>query len=55
MLASPGIYWPRRAYEASDCAGGPDLTAARSKLGEEADYLEAIRLIERQAGIEIRG
>ena len=27
---------------------------ARSALGEEADYLEAIRLIERQAGVEIR-
>jgi 3-hydroxyisobutyrate dehydrogenase len=28
---------------------------ARSGLGEEADYLEAIKLIERQAGVEIRG
>ncbi len=28
---------------------------ARRALGEEADYLEAIRLIERQAGVEIRG
>jgi len=28
---------------------------ARSGLGEEADYLEAIRLIESQAGVEIRG
>jgi 3-hydroxyisobutyrate dehydrogenase len=28
---------------------------ARGALGEEADYLEAIRLIERQAGVEIRG
>jgi 3-hydroxyisobutyrate dehydrogenase len=27
---------------------------ARQRLGEEADYLEAIRLIERQAGIELR-
>ena len=28
---------------------------ARARLGEGADYLEAIRLIERQAGVEIRG
>jgi 3-hydroxyisobutyrate dehydrogenase len=28
---------------------------ARGTLGDEADYLEAIRLIERQAGVEIRG
>lgn len=28
---------------------------ARKALGEEADYLEAIRVIERQAGVEIRG
>ncbi len=28
---------------------------ARARLGEGADYMEAIRLIERQAGIEIRG
>ena len=28
---------------------------AREALGEQADYLEAIRLIERQAGVEIRG
>lgn len=29
--------------------------AARAALGEDADYLEAIRLQERQAGVEIRG
>jgi 3-hydroxyisobutyrate dehydrogenase len=29
--------------------------AARGELDPEADYLEAIRLIERQAGVEIRG
>lgn len=29
--------------------------AARGALGEQADYLEAIRVIERQAGAEIRG
>jgi len=28
---------------------------ARAELGEAADYLEAIRLIERQAGVELRG
>lgn len=28
---------------------------ARSLLGESADYLEAIKLVERQAGVEIRG
>jgi 3-hydroxyisobutyrate dehydrogenase len=28
---------------------------ARTVLGEEADYLEAIRITERQAGVEIRG
>jgi 3-hydroxyisobutyrate dehydrogenase len=28
---------------------------ARAVLGEEADYLEAIRITERQAGVEIRG
>jgi len=31
------------------------LQAARAELGEEADYLEAIRVTERQAGVEIRG
>ncbi|HEU4799041.1 MAG TPA: NAD(P)-dependent oxidoreductase [Gemmatimonadales bacterium] len=35
---------------------GKDLLAtARAALGEEADYLEPIRLIESAAGIEIRG
>jgi 3-hydroxyisobutyrate dehydrogenase len=29
--------------------------AARAALGEQADYLEAIRLQERQSGVEIRG
>jgi 3-hydroxyisobutyrate dehydrogenase len=28
---------------------------ARAELGEAADYLEAIKLVERQAGVEIRG
>lgn len=31
------------------------MQLARRTLGEEADYLEAIRLQERQAGVEIRG
>jgi 3-hydroxyisobutyrate dehydrogenase len=42
--------------------GGPVLDVvgevfrrARAELGEEADYLEAIKLVERQAGVTIRG
>lgn len=31
------------------------LAEARALLGEEADYLEAIRMVERQAGVELRG
>ncbi|MGH7497602.1 MAG: NAD(P)-dependent oxidoreductase [Gemmatimonadales bacterium] len=31
------------------------IDAARARLGEAADYLEPIRLIEGQAGVEIRG
>jgi 3-hydroxyisobutyrate dehydrogenase len=31
------------------------LSAARAELGEEADYLEAIKLVEQAAGTEIRG
>ena len=34
---------------------GQFLSEARAKLGEEADHMEAIRLIERRAGVEIRG
>ena len=34
---------------------GAMLHEARSVLGEEADYLEPIRLSERRAGVEIRG
>jgi len=34
---------------------GELFSAARTELGEDADYLEAIKLIERQAGVEIRG
>lgn len=31
------------------------LAEARALLGESADYLEAIRMVEQQAGVEIRG
>jgi 3-hydroxyisobutyrate dehydrogenase len=34
---------------------GELLSRARAALGEAADYLEAIRLIEDQAGVELRG
>jgi 3-hydroxyisobutyrate dehydrogenase len=34
---------------------GTLLSRARAELGEEADHLEAIKLIERQAGAQIRG
>ncbi len=34
---------------------GALMHAARAALGERADYLEAIKLIERQAGVELRG
>lgn len=34
---------------------GALLGAARAELGEAADYLDPIRLTERQAGVEIRG
>jgi len=34
---------------------GEILSRARAALGEEADYLEAIRLVEVQAGVELRG
>ncbi len=34
---------------------GELLNDARAELGEEADHVEAIRLIERRAGVEIRG
>jgi 3-hydroxyisobutyrate dehydrogenase len=36
-------------------AAGRLLAAARAVLGEEADYLEPIKVTERQAGVEIRG
>jgi hypothetical protein len=31
------------------------LREARATLGEQADYLEAVRVVERGAGVEIRG
>jgi 3-hydroxyisobutyrate dehydrogenase len=34
---------------------GTLLSSARAVLGEEADHVEAIRLIEQKAGVEIRG
>jgi hypothetical protein len=34
---------------------GQLLPAASAELGSEADYLEAIKLVEREAGVEIRG
>jgi len=34
---------------------GEVIHAARAALGEDADYLEAIRVVERQAGVELRG
>lgn len=34
---------------------GELLAGARAELGGDADYLEAIRLVEERAGIEIRG
>ncbi len=34
---------------------GELLAGARAALGEDADYLEAIRLVEQRAGVEIRG
>src|SRR5439155_1788740 len=51
-----------RALLAETGVGGPLLEqtgvrrgAARGELGETADYLDPIRLNERQAGVEIRG
>jgi hypothetical protein len=34
---------------------GALLHEARAMLGEQADYLEPIRLAERRSGVEIRG
>jgi hypothetical protein len=31
------------------------MATARAALGEDADYLEAIRLAEQRTGVEVRG
>jgi 3-hydroxyisobutyrate dehydrogenase len=49
LLAETGVDGPLTAI--TDAL----LGAARAELGEDADYLDPIRLIERQAGVEIRG
>jgi 3-hydroxyisobutyrate dehydrogenase len=49
FLAEAGVRGPML-----DLAGEL-FSAARTELGEDADYLEAIKLIERRAGVEIRG
>jgi 3-hydroxyisobutyrate dehydrogenase len=48
LLAETGVVGPvlRRVSK--------QLHEARARLGEDADYMEAIRLIEQQAGVEIR-
>jgi 3-hydroxyisobutyrate dehydrogenase len=48
LLAASGV--PGPVIELA----GRLFSQARAELGEEADYLEAIKLIERQAGVEIR-
>ena len=49
LLAETGVAGPMLGLARSR------LDAARDELGEEADYLDPIRLAERQAGVEIRG
>ncbi|HEU5040620.1 MAG TPA: NAD(P)-dependent oxidoreductase, partial [Gemmatimonadales bacterium] len=49
LLRETGVEGP-----VSDLAGEL-FDRARAALGEAADYLEAIRLIEQQAGVELRG
>jgi 3-hydroxyisobutyrate dehydrogenase len=49
LLAETGVAGPMLELARSR------LDAARDELGEEADYLDPIRLAERQAGVEIRG
>ena len=63
----PGAAGEGRRVSRASCCGRPGwrrrcstspascFCRARAALGEEADYLEAIRLIEAQAGVEIRG
>ena len=49
LLAQTGVSGP--VFELAHAL----LAAARAELGETADYLDPIRLIEQQAGVEIRG
>jgi 3-hydroxyisobutyrate dehydrogenase-like beta-hydroxyacid dehydrogenase len=49
LVAASGV--PGPVFEVSSGV----LGQARAELGEEADYLEAIRWIEQHAGVEIRG
>jgi 3-hydroxyisobutyrate dehydrogenase len=49
LLAQTGV--PGPVFELTHAL----LAAARAELGEAADYLDPIRLTERQAGVEIRG
>lgn len=49
VLADAGVDGPVLALAKAQYA------RARAALGEEADYLEAIKLVERQAGAEVRG
>jgi 3-hydroxyisobutyrate dehydrogenase len=49
LLAETGVAGP-----VTVCAAAT-LHAARSELGESADYLDPIRRTERLAGVEIRG
>jgi 3-hydroxyisobutyrate dehydrogenase len=49
LLDETGVEGPLLARAGELCG------AARRALGEEADYLEMIRVVERQAGVEVRG
>jgi 3-hydroxyisobutyrate dehydrogenase len=49
LLAEQGVDAPL-LDQAREC-----FASARAALGESADYLEAIRVVEQQAGVEIRG
>jgi 3-hydroxyisobutyrate dehydrogenase len=49
LLAQTGVHGP--VIELAHAL----LAAARAELGDAADYLDPIRLTERQAGVEIRG
>ena len=49
LLEQTGVEGPLLVRTGELCA------EARRALGEEADYLEMIRVVERQAGVEVRG